>query len=239
MKTKKKALLLTLSAVLLVTVSVFGTMAYLTDKDTVTNTFTVGNVKLELDEAKVNPDGSYVTDHENRVEGNTYHLIPGHTYIKDPTVTVKANSEDAYVRMFVDVEGIDQLKSALPNSEDTAKYYDENGIFLLAKLCVDKNEKCTWDSETWLPVGYTETIRQVNDETSITVGTYEFRYKEIVKKSETDTVLKDLFEAITVPGSIDNEHLAKLQETFKIVVTAQAIQADGFTTADAAWAEFK
>lgn len=238
MKTKKKALLMTLSAVLLVTVSVFGTMAYLTDNDTVTNTFTVGNVKLELDEANVNTDGTYVTNHDSRVKENSYHLIPGHTYIKDPTVTVKANSEDAYVRMFVKVEGIDQLKAALPK-ETNSTYYDTNGIFLLAKLCVDKEGNCTWDSKTWLPAGYEETVKQVDDETSISVGTYEFRYKNIVEKSATDTVLRDLFEAITVPGSIDNAHLAKLQDTFKIVVTAQAIQADGFDTAADAWAEFK
>lgn len=42
MKTKSKALLLTLCAVLLVAASVLGTMAYLTSTDTVTNTFTIG-----------------------------------------------------------------------------------------------------------------------------------------------------------------------------------------------------
>lgn len=239
MKTKKKALLMTLSAVLLVTVSVFGTMAYLTDNDTVTNTFTVGDVKLILDEADVKTDGTYEyvkDDNENyifapRVDANEYHLIPGHTYIKDPTVTVVKDSEAAYVRMFVKVEGIDQLKAALPNSGETAQYY-ENGIFLLAKLCVGKDGSGTWDSATWLPAGYVES-------TDGKTGTYEFRYKDIVSKNTANnTVLEPLFTAITVPGSIDNAHLAKLQNTFKIVVTAQAIQADGFANAAAAWAEF-
>lgn len=58
MKTKSKALLLTLCAVLLVAASVMGTMAYLTSTDKVENTFTVGNVKITLDEAKVNTDGT-------------------------------------------------------------------------------------------------------------------------------------------------------------------------------------
>ena len=52
MKTKSKALLLTLCAVLLVAASVMGTMAYLTSTDKVENTFTVGNVKITLDEAR-------------------------------------------------------------------------------------------------------------------------------------------------------------------------------------------
>lgn len=60
MKTKSKALLLTLCAVLLVAASVMGTMAYLTSTDKVENTFTVGNVKITLDEAKVNTDGTPV-----------------------------------------------------------------------------------------------------------------------------------------------------------------------------------
>lgn len=44
MKTKSKALLLTLCAVLLVAASVLGTMAYLTSSAEVKNTFTVGKV---------------------------------------------------------------------------------------------------------------------------------------------------------------------------------------------------
>lgn len=58
MKTKSKALLLTLCAVLLIAASVLGTMAYLTSTDTVTNTFTVGKVEIKHDEAKVTTDGT-------------------------------------------------------------------------------------------------------------------------------------------------------------------------------------
>ena len=93
MKNKNKALLLVLCAVMLVVGTVFATLAYLTDTDTATNTFTVGNVGLSLDEAEVNQDGTVKSD--KRVQENAYHLLPGHTYIKDPTVTVEAGSEDA------------------------------------------------------------------------------------------------------------------------------------------------
>ena len=94
MKTKSKALLLALCAVLLVAASVLGTMSYLTSQDEVTNTFTVGSVSITLDEAKVNTDGTYVTDKDNRTDTNDYHLLPGHSYIKDPTIHVAQNSED-------------------------------------------------------------------------------------------------------------------------------------------------
>ena len=231
MKSKHKALLLSMCAVLLVAVSIFGTLAYLTDKDTVTNTFTVGSVGLKLDEADVKTDGSYETNHDSRVQENEYHLLPGHTYYKDPTVTVDAGSEDAYVRMIVTVENIDQLKAALPNEGATAKYYGTDGTFLLQMLCVDENGTCTWDANTWKMQGYTQSADGKN-------GVYEFRYKEIVAKSEDNTVLPDLFTHITVPGEIDNTHLAYLKDV-KIVVNAHAIQADGFENDEVgAWTAF-
>ena len=60
MKKKTKALMLVLCAVLLVTASVLGTMAYLTSTDQVVNTFTVGKVAITLDEAQVDLDGTPV-----------------------------------------------------------------------------------------------------------------------------------------------------------------------------------
>lgn len=106
MKTAKRALALALWALAVIGVSVWGTLAYLTDQETVTNTFTVGSVHMTLDEADVNPDGTLVLGKEgkpvDRVKENAYHLLPGHTYTKDPIIHVDGKSEDCYV--FVKVE---------------------------------------------------------------------------------------------------------------------------------------
>ena len=102
-----KPLLTLCCALLLVAAGVFGTLAYLTGTDTVNNTFTVGNVKITLDEAKVTTDGTPV-EGADRVKANEYHLLPGHTYTKDPTVTVKANSEACW--LFVQVTESTNLK---------------------------------------------------------------------------------------------------------------------------------
>lgn len=93
MKTRSKALILTLCAVLLVAASVLGTMAYLTSTASVENTFTVGSVAITLDETDV--DNS--TADANRDQANSYKLMPGHTYTKDPTIHVAAASEDCYL----------------------------------------------------------------------------------------------------------------------------------------------
>ncbi len=105
-KTKTKALLMSLCAVLLVAASVLGTMAYLTDSKDVKNTFTVGNVTIKLDEAKVDEKGNLVKNQDDtladRVTRNEYKLLPGHTYTKDPIIHVDANSEDCYLFVKVD-----------------------------------------------------------------------------------------------------------------------------------------
>lgn len=94
MKKTSKALLLSLCAVLLVTASVLGTIAYLTSQDQVVNTFTVGNVAITLDEKDV--DNSTAGEND-RDKANAYKLMPGHNYEKDPIVHVDANSEDCYL----------------------------------------------------------------------------------------------------------------------------------------------
>ena len=212
MKTKSKALILTLCAVLLVAASMLGTMAYLTDNKTVTNTFTVGQVKIKLDEAKVTPDGKPVAD-AARVAENSYKLIPGHTYTKDPMVTVLSGSEPSYVKMTVTFSKADELDAIFaPNGADLISIFKG------------------YDPATWTYKGNTK------DETKNT-RTYEFWYKEAVGAPDGNVALDALFDSITVPGTITNEQL----ETIKgmtITVNAYAIQADGFDDATAAFAAF-
>lgn len=108
MKSKKKVFVTVLCAAALVVASVLGTMAYLTSQtETVTNTFTVGNVEITLDETDVTPMG--VKDTDARVKGNEYKLIPGHTYIKDPTVHVDTDSEESwlFVKVVDEIAGIE------------------------------------------------------------------------------------------------------------------------------------
>lgn len=100
MKTRSKVLGLAVGAVALVGASVMGTMAYLTSQDEVVNTFTVGNVAITLDEADV--DNS--TAGADRDQANSYKLMPGHSYTKDPIVHVASTSEDCYLFVKVDNE---------------------------------------------------------------------------------------------------------------------------------------
>ncbi len=111
MKTARKVLIIALCAVLLVSISVMGTMAYLTSQASVTNTFTVGKVGIELDEALVDANGKEITgENAKRVKENKYKLLPGLDYDKDPTIHVASDSENCW--LFVKVEnGISAIES--------------------------------------------------------------------------------------------------------------------------------
>ena len=115
MKTRSKALLTLLCAVALVVGSVFGTYAYLTSSDTVTNTFSVGNVAITMDESPVNNLGVIQTG--DRVKANSYHQLPGHLYTKDPTIHVDDNSEDCWLFVKVD-NGIAAIEADTNETKD-------------------------------------------------------------------------------------------------------------------------
>lgn len=222
MKTAKKAMLMTLCAIILVVATVFGTMAYLTSTDEVVNTFTVGNVAIKLDEAKVDTDGSPV-EGAARVKENSYKLMPGHTYTKDPTIHVDAASEDCFIR----------AKVTLTNAKEwiaiATKYADNK---------VENIIKGTDDNIWWVSQPAVD-----NEKNTVT---YTFVYKneshtdELGKRIWTSTDSKDLvlFNKIAIPGDLTNDELAAVGSS-KITVVAEAIQADGFDTADAAWEAFE
>ena len=98
-KTLTKILAIALCAVLLVTGTIYITLAYLLDESNVVhNTFTVSkNIIITLDETKVNTDGTPVEGNLRENESQEYKLVPGASYTKDPTVHTDANSENCFI----------------------------------------------------------------------------------------------------------------------------------------------
>lgn len=219
MKKASKVLLILLCAVLLVVGSVMGTLAYLSSQDEAVNYFTVGQVKISLDEAPVNDVGEATTG--NRVQTNDYHLLPGHYYSKDPTVHVTKGSEDCYVRMFVTITHDSQWASICDNHKESGQ-----NLFAVEDIFVDL-------SDAW-------TLHETHENVAAdNCRTYEYWYHtKVTDVSETqDKDLEALFIGIQMPDELTNEDLILLSddadtdavdEGFKIHVVAQAIQADGF-----------
>lgn len=99
---KKKTLLIAVAAIVLAVVSACSvTLAWLTaESGSVENTFTVGNVKIELWEHAWSKDAETI-DTNTEVTTNDYKVVPGANDEKDPFVRVKAGSEACYVYVAV------------------------------------------------------------------------------------------------------------------------------------------
>ena len=214
MRNKKllKALALAGAAILLVVGSVLGTLAWLTDTEVVTNTITVGKVAITLDEDDITNDDPTV-----RVTENSYKLIPGQVYTKDPTVTVKANSEDCYVRVMITVDKTDMWNAAC------AKNSKPNATFNLADFV---DIQSGWTLKTTTPDNEAKTV------------TYEYRYDTKVLAKNVDQKLTAVFTKLTIPADWDNAELGCFTGDATIDVVAHAIQAEGFDDAAEAWAAF-
>ena len=110
---KKKTLALVLALTLLVAGVVGGTLAWLTDRTAeVKNTFTVGDINIGLTETTAD-----------------YKMVPGNTIAKDPTVTVKANSEACW--LFVQVTKSENLDTFITYAiaEGWTALSDVDGVY--------------------------------------------------------------------------------------------------------------
>ena len=177
-------------AVVLVAGSIAGTIAYLTSQATVTNTFTIGSIQITLNEAVVDLYGN-APDIDDRTTENRYKLIPGHTYTKDPIVTVKANSEDCYLFVKV-VNGISGIEVATENGDTITEQLTAKGWINLT-------------GDIWY---YNTKVTLSNADQKIPV------FESFTLKNDAN---------VTGYATADNENS-------KIVVTAYAIQSNGFTS---------
>lgn len=212
----KKIITLVVCLVLVAASTTAATVAWFTDTSKDVNTFVLGNVKMTLDEAKVDQNGVPLKDDRGNIirttEINTYHLVPGGEYTKDPTVTVKPGTSEAYVRILVTVSGSRQMKTVF-------------GQNFLAENLVKG-----WDKNIWQYAGETD-----NGDNTVT---YEFRYHKTVEAKDSDLVLEPLFEKILLPGSVTIENVETLANNVEIRTVAHGMQAEGFENADEAWAAF-
>lgn len=177
--------------VLLFAIVTGSTLAYMTSKTApVTNTFTYGTVSITLDEGKVGDDGSFIDRGTTRVMANSYKVVPGNSYDKDPTVHVGDNSDDCYI--FVNVENGFTTYEA-DDKDTVTEQMEANG---------------------WLNMS----------------GNIWYKAKAATK-GEHHVV----FSKLNISDSLDNAASEAAAKT-SIVISAYAIQSEGFTSATEAYA---
>ena len=270
---KKKITALCLCVALLAVAVVGASLAYFTDTDNATNTFTVGNVKIDLIESKFHREGNdnsgdtsipdptqtasgmkYVTDGhkaftdaEIKADAETYmadylavkgeNMVPGRGVAKCPYV-VNTGANDAYIRIRV------MVPSAANNDFVDVK---DGGVIT--------NQWCTTSmlcgefqsgAQTGWPVIDKGVVKN-----GVTYDVYTFTRTEPLKagamtewnvwnfigvdKTATSADIQKALDAgaITVVGTDGAQVM-----TLNVLVEADAIQADGFADATAAWKAF-
>ena len=200
----KKTISLVLAFALVIALSVAGTVAYLQDKETVTNTFKVGNVNITLDEAPVKlVDGEYVVAEGNRVTENKYEtLVPGQLLPKDPTVT-NEGANAAWIRVDVTLTDYSVFADVVAREEgELADYFGD------------------FDDGAWTLAGEPEVDPEAN------TITYSYYYNtKLLPEKDTGP----LFKTVTIPESFTAKEFDALgTDGFQITLVAHAIQADGF-----------
>ena len=229
MKKTIKIFVIVLALIVVFGATILGTLAFLTDEEEVVNTFAAGKVDLTLDEAKTDLYGQKV-DPEERVYENSYRMIPGLTYSKDPTVTVLEGSEEAYIRVMVTIHNASALNTIMASPRHSLSSYSDLFVGI--------------DSSVWNYIAYTPN----NTDNTVTL---EFWYATTVKGfdangNKVETKLAPVFTGLKIPETLTSEEinllhgdLADVEGDFQISIVAHAIQASGFTNQADAWRAFE
>lgn len=253
---KKKTILVAAIAVMLVAALVVGgTLAYFTDKDNATNTFTVGNVKIELLESSLHRENAGIangatSDSElwSNVEklgsNNTSPYKAGDTFYTDEQIKANAreykcdnvmlNPGESYHKMpYVVNTGKNaayiRIRVMIPANLDTAIL--NSSMYTTTAL---NNKEFT--------MAYDSTGTVVRDGVKYNVYTFT----RIDPLAAGEMTYWNVWGTIHMDTDVTNEEIASLfgegkpyaDGTFPVLVEADAIQADGFANATDAFAAF-
>lgn len=212
---KKKTILAAL--VLLLVVAVGGAIAYFTDTDTKTNTFTIGNVDISLTE-----DGwDVLADaNNNHIPDVAEDMMPGESVTKDPTINNLSTKNPAYVFAKVEVP-CTTIVAPATTSEELFTYTTNAGWTELSSAAV----ACT-SGGTATHVYYYGTG-----------GTLTALAKAADASTPTPTS-NPVFSSVTLRSTLKgNEGLTGIKN---IVVTGYGIQTEGLTSTAPAdvWGNF-
>ncbi len=254
MTNKKKLWISILSLCLIAAVLIGGTLAFLTDSEEKTNTFTIGDLDIILEEP----------NWDDEVDGKEE--VPGDTMIKDPTVT--AIEGDGYMRVKMTLiddnammpnpaytDGNDGEPEFIANTNRGKAITDQARLDkIFQTIYYDASYDVTADPATTnlLPTvsytlaelaGFTTingadfTLDAVRSSSAGSVtGVYYYNYNAVFNAADgvTPADVAVLFTNIVIPTDWNQTDLAVLGD-YKIELVAQAIQSENFADAAAAF----
>lgn len=229
MENRKKRIFGTCAILLLAVITIGGTLAYFTDEDEVTNVFSVGDLKIDLEEDWDPEDG------EN--------MVPGDTVVKEPVTT--ALSGNGYLRMIVTIEDNNEGVAEGTKVTDEARlakilstlYFDSTGTNIIAgqKYSADDLAALTAGGSVTNPVNTNAFILN-----SAADGVYEYYYINATLVDGKENIFEEgtqvqLFTNVVIPTNWAQEDLELLGK-YSILIRAEAIQEKGFDNMTEAFA---
>lgn len=247
---KKKTILVAAIAVMLVAALVVGgTLAYFTDTKSADNTFTVGNVKIDLLESSLHRENAGIangatsdselwSDVEKLGSNNTSPYKAGDTFYTDDQIKANAreykcdnvmlNPGESYHKMPYVVntgknDAYIRIRVMIPAALDTAIL---NSSMYTTTALNNKEFTMAYDS--------TGTVER----DGVMYNVYTFTRIDPLAAGEM--TYWNVWGTIHMDTTATNEQIAQLlpNGTFNVLVEADAIQADGFANATDAFAAF-
>ena len=196
-KSKKQMVMAAAACAMMGVMVIGGTMAYLTDSETATNTFTIGQVKIDLEE----PEYAKLTDTQKK------NLVPNQIVAKDPQVE-NTGVNDAIVFLKVEMPKKDVI---VAEKDGTRKTTAVTELFTMLNTDIDPAADGSTDGKNW--------VELQGDDTGADTNIHVYAYKEKLAKDAKTTALFDSIQLQNIiEGQIDTD-------TENIKVTAYAIQA--------------
>ena len=253
--TKKRFVAILLCVTLVALAAIGATFAYLTDSKTVTNTFTVGNVKIDLIESSLHRENAGVangatSDSElwsnvnKEGTGNTSKYKAGDTFYTDEQI--EANAAEYKCEKVKLLPGESYHKMPYVKNTGTEDAYIRIRVMIPADL----------DTAILNSSMYTSTAMNNKEFTMAydSTGTVEregvkynvYTFTRIDPLAAGEMTYWNVWGTIHMDTDTTGEELAEFfgegkpyaDGVFPVLVEADGIQSDGFANATAAWAAF-
>lgn len=199
---KKKLAAAAAACALAGAMAIGSTFAYLTDRQSATNTFTVGSVKIKLEEPAFK-------------EESAKKIVPNQVIAKNPTVTNTGdNPALVFAKVSIPKETVITEEQAAAGGASAAAATQELFTFL------DGNNGQIWkDSDNSNPVTHNNWILLKKDTSAPDQDTYLFGYSTAVAPKKTT---ETLFDSVRYLNVVEGQ----VSKDLEIPVQAYAIQAD-------------
>ena len=216
------------AVVLLLVFVVGGAIAYFTDTDTKTNTFTIGNVDIELVEPNWQSaiEMSATDTNDNDIPDAAEDMMPGESVAKDPTVRNLSTKNPAYVFVKVEVP-CTTIVAPATSAVELFTYTVNTGWTELSSAAVACTSGGTATHVYYYGSNDTlTTLAKANDATTPVTPT---------------PTSAPVFSTITLRGTLKATEIPNIDQAKDVAVTAYGIQTEGLgnnTTPAAVWALF-